>query len=141
MTSVSSRETLNLADLKAKSLPRFNWRDTFTVKDEGGAESPLSAEDIKAMDDYFCQFLPPSKPCVNCGADLTGDVLQQFMGRATFTWGLAHGEGFCSGCQYPARAYHRNVGPIEFMNMVLQYHPDELSEKRSNDQRIKVVTS
>lgn len=116
-----ARKTVTLQELKDKALPRLNYLDIIKIK-EGGK---LADEDAKSMSDYFLQFLPPG-PCVKCGKNLTGDIMDQFIGRATFTWGLAHGEGFCRECKYPARAYHRNVGPIEFVNLVLQYHPDEL---------------
>lgn len=113
-----------LQALKDKGLPRLDWRTIFKV--EG---TDITDADNKAMDEYFSQFLAPG-PCPKCGSQLTGDILKQFIGLATFTWGLAHGEGFCSKCKYPARAYHRNVGPIEFLNMVLPYHPDELEQPK-----------
>jgi len=36
--------------------------------------------------------------------------------------GHRYGEGSCRECGYPARAYHRNVGPIKFLQVILQYH-------------------
>lgn len=38
-------------------------------------------------------------PCVNCEKPLTG-----LFGH--FQWGLAHGEGYCSKCGWPARGCH-----------------------------------
>jgi hypothetical protein len=46
---------------------------------------------------------------------------------ATFTWGLAHGEGHCSSCGYPTRMYHRRVEGVS--TFPLQYHPDEFARR------------
>ena len=40
-----------------------------------------------------------SGPRCPCGSHLGG-----FLG--TFTWGIVHGEGFCSLCKHPARGVH-----------------------------------
>lgn len=109
-----------LEDLQAANLPHCDWRSFITV------EGDLTPEETAALDVYFQHFLPPG-PCVKCGAAQGGDALDGLLGRAKFTWGIAHGEGYCSttGCGYPARAYHYNVGPIRRLEMILQYHPDE----------------
>jgi hypothetical protein len=115
----------DLAQLRAKRLPRLQWNEILTLSGED-AEKAI-AEHGSAMTEYFSHFVNPAEgKCIGCGATLVGDMLASFLGRATFRWGLAHGEGACRACGYPARAYHRNVGPIEFVSCVLQYHPDEL---------------
>lgn len=63
--------------------------------------------------------------CLKCGEPLSGAC-------GTFKWSLAHGEGACSKCAWPARAYHRPqykeeelfTGPLVF---VLQYHPEHVT--------------
>lgn len=119
--------------LRAKNLPRLSWRDVFAVPD--GAVPP-SAEDQAAMEAYFRRFAKPLEGglCLSCGEKQGArDVMEAFLGVAKFRWGLAHGEGYCSGCGYPARALHYEVGPINRLSLILQYHPDEfvLSEKKS----------
>lgn len=117
----------SLKSLQEANLPRLDWRSLFTI-----IEGELSAEDTKAMDEYFHQFVETRKGdgCIKCGARQGAkDIVDAFLGNARFTWGLANGEGFCGACKYPARAYHRNVGPIKFFEGILQYHPDELTEK------------
>lgn len=52
---------------------------------------------------YLAPFLAPIPrnkvlACV-CGAPLTGIF-------GSFSWGLTHGEGGCTKCGHPARAYH-----------------------------------
>lgn len=120
----------NLKAIQARNLPRLNWRDIMTFSDtlKDASDKVLSDEDEKALTEYFQHFvfLEGSK-CPGCDMPLVGGLLDGLIGRATFTWGLAHGEGFCNNCRYPARAYHRDVGPIKFLQAVLPYHPDELS--------------
>lgn len=109
---------------EAANLPRLDWRDLFTVREA------LSDEEAGALDAYFRQFLPPGD-CAACSAQQGvrggGDgLIDSILARGAFTWGLANGEGYCRKCGYPARAYHRDVGPIKFLCLILQYHPDEL---------------
>lgn len=121
-----------LRRLQDANLPRLNWRDVLTVKDG----EQLSEADEKALSEYFARFVKTDGgKCVCCG-DVQGGNLEASMmaalgvGRAArFTWGIAHGEGFCSTCKWPARAYHFDVGPIKRMEAILQYHPDELKAR------------
>jgi hypothetical protein len=118
-----TRTHLDIPALQARDLPRLDWTALF----HENADAPLTDTDRSAMTDYFSKFLPPHEKfhCVGCDSVLTGGLVGFLMG-ATFTWGIANGEGFCCECGYPARAYHRNVGPVEFLDMVLQYHPSGL---------------
>jgi len=99
---------------------------------------------IDAINEYLQAFAKPIRcegdglimgrfSCLKCGKRLTGAC-------GTFTWGLVHGEGHCSECGWPARAYHRPtddegeifVGPLDF---ILQYHPDAL-QPRPQEERV-----
>jgi hypothetical protein len=99
-------------------LPRCSIEDVFCVK------PGLPDEDRAAISEYLSQFVKPDRDgkCYKCEQRLMG-----FIG--TFTWGLAHGEGFCSQCKTPGRAYHVIKDPrdasqsIVTFQLVLQYHP------------------
>ena len=122
----AKQELQRLQDAK---LPRMDWREIVTVK-EG---EKLSEADEKALSEYFAHFVKPG-PCICCSSRQgSKDLMDAFLGGGKFRWGLAHGEGNCTECGWPARAYHRNVGPIEFVQVILQFHPDELraSEKEA----------
>lgn len=66
--------------------------------------------------------------CLKC------ESLQEgFLGR--FEWAIAHGEGRCGKCGWPARRYHYLTIPGTTKEgrliLILQYHPDFVQE-RSN---------
>ncbi len=68
----------------------------------------------------FAEPIPGGK-CLSCGRE------------ATFTWGLAHGEGHCYECGWPARLYHfikAENGTERRVVRLLQYHPDGISIKK-----------
>lgn len=112
-----------------------------TVDDIGleitGADAPPL---IAALNEYLSAFAKPIKSdregggmvgntlCLKCGETLDGIL-------GTFQWGLAHGEGTCSKCGWPARAYHRpkdNGGEEMFnqvLEMILQYHPENVESR------------
>jgi hypothetical protein len=123
--------------MKKPTAERLDWRTLFKPKDD------LPPETIKVFDEYFsCFAQPPMKvdedgknnvgdqPCLKCGEPLTGGLKNFLLGKGGFTWGLAHGEGFCANCKWPARAHHfikDADGKGDLMtihNLVLQYHPD-----------------
>lgn len=112
-----------LAELKAANLPHATWRDLATLKYDG-PPTPEEQADLDAIDVYLAAFLPPSKGCICCDAEQSG-FMAGILGTG-FRWGLAHGEGACATCGWPARAYHRDFGPVKFLRMILQYHPDGL---------------
>lgn len=72
-------------------------------------------------------------PCICCGYDLCGGMVGFLMGsKGGFKWGLAHGEGYCSECGWPARLYHfvkdrDGKDLLTFRHVVLQYHPDGIN--------------
>lgn len=93
----------------------------------------LTGEDAskltEVVDDYLFVFLAPNKDgCVLCGRELGG-----LMG--TFTWDIAHGEGFCGNCKWPARAIHyindADGDPVFNMSprWILQYSPYALTSE------------
>ena len=43
--------------------------------------------------------------CPKCGSHLLGGGIMDAL-LSTFIWGIAHGEGFCSECDWPIRMYH-----------------------------------
>lgn len=111
------------------TVPPLRWRELFKV------DGDMSEADAAAMDSYFSKFVMPeagrsdeTTKCIGCGAILTGGIIGVLLG-ATFTYGLVHGEGFCSKCGWPARANHYDVGPIKRLVCVLQYHPSGLKLK------------
>lgn len=72
---------------------------------------------ITELDTYLRDFVYCDK-CPGCNWTLGG-----FLG--SFTWGLEHGEGFCTNCQYPCRAHH-NINGTRMSNVILAYHPSVL---------------
>lgn len=120
-----------LPAMQAVNLPRLDWRTMVS-----GETDKLSAEDVAALDDYFHGFIQldfnaKERECPCCHSKfgengLVGWLMAGAEGHATLEWGIANGEAFCSKCKYPYRVYHRDVGPIKFLNVGLPYHPDEL---------------
>jgi hypothetical protein len=126
---------MSLCTEEEARVERFNWRDLIEAK-------PDTAESIiAALDAYFVPFAAPpmdraedgkvsiidNHPCLNCGEEQTG-LTAQMLGSG-FTWGIAHGEGFCGNCKWPARLYHfiKDANGNEVTTIrgfLLQYHPD-----------------
>lgn len=125
----------NLTEIQAKRLPRMKWSDVLTGE--------LADDEQIALNAYFSAFVVPQKNaagtaiCVGCGRVMRGGIEGFLLGGApdscTMEWGIAHGECFCSNCHWPGRAYHFDIPKdapiIKRLSVVLQYHPDELSEK------------
>jgi hypothetical protein len=120
-----------LPAMQAANLPHLDWRTMVS-----GEIDKLSAEDLAALDGYFHGFIQldfnaEERKCPCCQSTFGKNGLVSFLmagapGHATLEWGLVHGEAFCSRCKYPYRVYHRDIGPIQFLNVGLPYHPDEL---------------
>lgn len=123
----------SLAALKARKYPRMVGEDMFTrveKEGDGNAERAIRDEMMAAADKYCATFVGrrigdgKRNICICCGMELTGIG---WFSPATFTWGIANGEGHCGKCFYPARATHR-IPDVGFISpLVIQYHPDELS--------------
>lgn len=122
---------------------KFDWRTCI----KANAETPQNV--LIALDKYFEPFAQPKmagntvidgNPCLKCGGKLNPDLISSFIGLEGFTWGIAHGEGHCIQCQWPARSYHfiKDENGEELMtirNFIIQYHPDHVSvnvEKRDD---------
>ena len=99
----------------------------------GSDAQPMAA----AINKYLSIFAKPVKrdgggnmmlgdyECLKCGKPLGGAL-------GSFQWGLAHGEGNCSGCGWPCRVYHRpkdSDGEIfnRALEVILQYHPSNVT--------------
>jgi len=99
--------------------------DIFNISGE------LDAETRTLIMDYLCKFATRGKEelkCLRCGSQQEG-VRVVLLGGG-FTWGLAHGEGHCSKCGWPARMYHEIRNPegelVAGFTLLLQYHPTEV---------------
>jgi hypothetical protein len=129
MAETATTKRVNLAKLQAAGIQRCDWREFFESVNDEGATVPM--EDAATLDAYFRIFAKPDDgKCLNCGL-VQGGLIAALLGG--FRWGLAHGEGFCSRCKYPARACHYDIGPVKRFNAILQYHPDELKERTSDN--------
>jgi hypothetical protein len=111
-----------LSALQARNLPRLRAADLL-VADDNAADPVECARLIEAAEEYCGHFLPRRANCVCCDSPLAS------LFGGSFTWGLAHGEGFCGMCSYPCRAVHRIAGVGTLRNYILQYHPAELIKR------------
>jgi hypothetical protein len=85
---------------------------------------PHCSGDTELPDKYAEPFASHSDDgaCLCCGECVT------------FTWGLAHGEGHCYKCGWPARLYHfikDETGKETRIVRLLQYHPSVISLRGS----------
>ena len=81
------------------------------------------------VQEYLNGFVELENKCPCCDADLGG-----WFGH--FRYSIFHGEGNCGRCGYPCRANHYVEVPYMtekvVFEMVLPYHPDDLSEEDDN---------
>lgn len=121
-----------------RTIERCTMADAGVVAElkEGAGDAEREAiEDLAA---YFTIFAKPEAgehknlgcKCLKCG-EYIGGLL------GTFTWGLCHGEGFCGACKWPARAHHfikdrHGADLATIRGVVLQYHPDEVEERKAS---------
>ena len=109
-----------LTELQSANLPKATL-EMVGISISGKDGDTRAAEDaIKAIKDYLSHFVHSDK-CLKCNAPVGG-----LLGR--FEYGLVYGEGHCYECHYPMRAQHDIKGFGKMNNIVLQYHPDELTE-------------
>jgi len=121
---------------------KLDWRTLI----KAAPETP--PETITALDKYFEPFAQPAlkmvndkpdlgdQPCLKCDEPQTG-LLASMFGKGGFTWGLAHGEGHCRNCHWPARAYHfikheDGSDLCTLRGVILQYHPDYVTERKTD---------
>lgn len=88
---------------------------------------------VDHINEYLHQFASTGGKCPKCDAKLGGLL-------GSFTWGLCHGEGICTGgfsgkCGWPCRALHRikNLEGEEIFDRSLQpilpYHPEFVTQE------------
>lgn len=118
--------------VKAIGLRIRNRAEPGTQEHREGKEAKAGI--YRAVNDYLADFAATTRDatkfisggarCV-CGVSLGG-----FLG--SFNWGVAHGEGSCSSCGHPCRAYHHitvpDGGEVDLGLGPLPYHPDLLKE-------------
>lgn len=121
----------SLEVLQKEDLPRATC-DTVGIELSGRDEGIGR----RVFDKYFRIFVCPkstavedqgilgSQRCISCDSRLDGLI-------GTFEWGLAHGEGTCVECGWPARGVHqiKDEDGEDFAvlrNSILQYHPTEV---------------
>ena len=144
-----------IEELREREYPRADTEAagiSINEKDDIPAEKKEEVEAerkrmVDALDSYFSIFIDPGEVrnedgqqiCVGCGTVLTpSSAIDQALGLASFEWAITHGEGRCSKCGYPSRAYH-NISKLEeidiegTLNAIMQYHPDELEIKDDPD--------
>lgn len=109
---------IDLPTIQARALLRCKAEDFLKVT----SGEQMTPEESKQLNDYLAVFLPPNKDlkCVNCDRQQGGMF-------GCFTYGIAHGEGYCAECGYPGRANHYpKEGPVESFVFILKYHPEEI---------------
>ena len=108
-----------LSVLRTTNFPRMSLDKFFEMGGKLLHETPNRA----ALDEHLKKFVVPDKDrkCIRCGAYDYG-----------FSWGITHGEGNCTRCGWPARAYHYASKEENCtINTILQYHPDEVQKRAS----------
>lgn len=126
--------------------PKYTGLNPPTFFDIFSIEAPVTksgAENLEKLilrlDEYLKSFVKPKDDgeggvlCVGCGHLLYGGYMGLVFG-ATFRWGIANGEGYCSCCRWPCRRYHRPKEG-EFFDHLLQYHPSLLIQKDEQERR------
>lgn len=128
MASQASKQSM-------EPVPNCDWRTFIRASDDATQE--LRDE----LTEYFRHFVQPpiveedgkksigDQTCVGCGEPLTG-FIGALLGKGGFTWGIAHGEGHCRKCGWPARGHHFINAEITLRNFILQYHPDFVERKK-----------
>lgn len=105
------------------------WEALFSPK-EGAEPVPELLEDINAYLEPFAApiLLDGKNMCPHCGHAFNGSITDHLFGSGGFEWGLAHGEGHCRCCRWPARLYHfvkdrHGEDLMTFRHLVLAYRP------------------
>ena len=132
---LTKKRKRSLKTMQALNLPRATCETVgikITIRDDCPPEERegIEADQKKALaevDEYLEAFTPGDK-CPCCDQAIRGlGLMHAIVGG--FNWGIANGEGHCSNCGHPCRAYHRSVGPFEFFEVILAYHPDTLKKR------------
>lgn len=111
-----------LAALQARDIPRVRAAQYFSKTDAADAETDQA---LARWDQYLAQFAEMADAkCLCCGTQLSCQLGMGLFGG--FEWGLVHGEGHCTHCQYPMRGHHRVDGLGTIRNLFLSYHPSTI---------------
>ena len=108
-------------DARARELPYLDAEGMVRADDPELAAK--MAEHLSTPERFAQPIVDDGEVRCVCGSRLTGLLV------GTFTWHpIVHGEGQCSACGWPGRAYHyvEHNGRRELLNAVLLYHPDAL---------------
>lgn len=116
-----------LAELQRMDLPVMTVDDLGKIKigPERDTAVEIEGEMIAILNEYLSSFVKPNGDgkCVNCGHVLTGLF-------GVFEYGIVHGEGHCSVCNYLARRDHYVMSEdrevVRILDRILQYHPSFL---------------
>lgn len=110
--------------------------------DFGEDATPEQIEDFQS---YLAHFAAPRRdadgnlakghPCLACDEPLITGLLG-FLDKGGFEWGLAHGEGHCRNCRWPATLYHfvkdrHGKDLVIITTVLLQIHPDQIELKET----------
>lgn len=117
-----------------KSMPHVSFE---ALRNSMPGSDAYTPEFVAILDEYLKSFTLPSdlntpkprRPCLKCGSLYAG-----------FTWSIQHGEGHCSECGWPARAYHfitDETGAECRLVMTLQYHPIAVTVRRKRKAKQK----
>lgn len=151
-TKAEERPTVDVSLMaRGAEVRPLELEDIATIKEEGDPRL------IQIMRDYLANFCAPIREtrqsngeeiheefCPACGEKFSGLLASLGFGVG-IEWGIAHGEGHCSGCGWPYRALHRIYDPEEWQsyeaapddakapeplatisNMFLAYHPSRI---------------
>lgn len=135
---------VRVGELQAEQIPVLTWGDIFTEGEDG-----LTDNQKAVLNDYLSHFMlrPLGEDgkglCPCCRERMEGGVEGAILGMAglgvSLDWGIAHGEASCSGCGWPYRVYHYNIGGegedvlIKRLVLGLPYHPSELKLKQDDE--------
>lgn len=118
------------------SLPVCIYTDIFGKIEDPEAEA--------AFNMYLAYFLPPQEDCIQCGRNLTSQLIGTYIPNPKDL-----GAGGCRRCWWPGRKIHR-IGPIERRRPdlapiaikfqgILQYHPRTLIEMEMKKEDAKAL--
>jgi len=117
----------------AAAIEHCSFDKLFHTKDGSPPDPNVQA----AIDKYLAPFAVPAEEgkCLRCGS-IQGGLMGAILGG--FTYGIQHGEGWCSNCNWPARANHyikdASGKTILTLRAILQYHPDVVVQKQEQSQ-------
>lgn len=103
---------------------RYPSLEAGEIKLDGVEADEITIKNVNDHFQHFCSPVGKAGECIKCGTPQGGMF-------GAFRWGLAHGSGICSGCSWPAVAYHfvkDSSGKGHRIDMILQLHPDNVTK-------------